>query len=352
LPPSQDVQEGKFSLIVDKRKGVDFKFTSQQLTLNIGELSERVIKPAMVQLANQIDRDVHALYKDVWNWVGTPGLSIDAFAGLREGPGTARPRRRAAGRPLGGSLPDRRVRHARLADCALHAGRGKDAYRAASLGRIAKIDTYSSQNVQTHTLGTRDNTTPVVTRTQSTTWASTKDTGTMTLNVSGHDTVVTIKQGDVFTIANVFAVNPVTKVTLPLSAAVRRQGGCDCGHDHRHHDTDDLASDHHVGRVPDRRAAANGGNHDLRRAPLPPATRRTSCSTRTRSRWSWSDWSPAGRGRPVPSFVQGLLRSRHPLLRRHQRHQQLAPRCPVRRQDDRCAPRHPLERHKENSSWQ
>jgi hypothetical protein len=70
---AQDVQEGKFSLTVDKRKGVDFKFTSQELTLNIGELSERVIKPAMVQLGNQIDRDVHALYKDVWNWVGTPG---------------------------------------------------------------------------------------------------------------------------------------------------------------------------------------------------------------------------------------------------------------------------------------
>jgi hypothetical protein len=43
---AQDVQEGKFSLVVDKRKGVDFKFTSQQLTLNIGELSDRVIKPA------------------------------------------------------------------------------------------------------------------------------------------------------------------------------------------------------------------------------------------------------------------------------------------------------------------
>src|SRR5690606_38099041 len=48
----QDVTEGKTTITVDKRKGIDFKFTSQDLTLNIAELSERVIKPAMVQLAN------------------------------------------------------------------------------------------------------------------------------------------------------------------------------------------------------------------------------------------------------------------------------------------------------------
>jgi hypothetical protein len=77
------------------------------------------------------------------------------------------------------------------------------------------VDTYSSQNVQTHTRGTTDNTTPLVKGTQSTTWAATKDTGTMSLNTDGWDTVTTLKQGDVFTIDAVFAVNPVTKATLP-----------------------------------------------------------------------------------------------------------------------------------------
>ena len=44
----QDAVEGKFSLAVDKQKGVDFKFTSSDLTLRIDKLSERIIKPAMV----------------------------------------------------------------------------------------------------------------------------------------------------------------------------------------------------------------------------------------------------------------------------------------------------------------
>ncbi len=214
---AQDVQEGKFSLVVDKRKGVDFKFTSQQLTLNIGELSDRVIKPAMVQLGNQIDRDVHALYKDVWNWVGTtPGATVDSFAKFAK----------AAERLDLGAVP-MEDRSAVLSPTDEYGMLGsqtalymqdvaKSAYRDSSLGRIANIDTYSSQNVQTHTVGTRDNTTPLVSTTQSTTWASTRDNGTMSLKTLGHDASVTIKQGDVFTISAVFAVNPVTKATLPF----------------------------------------------------------------------------------------------------------------------------------------
>src|ERR1044072_4427590 len=54
---AQNVTEGKTTITVNKFKGVDFKFTSQELTLNIKELSERAIRPAMVQLANQIDVD-------------------------------------------------------------------------------------------------------------------------------------------------------------------------------------------------------------------------------------------------------------------------------------------------------
>jgi hypothetical protein len=91
----------------------------------------------------------------------------------------------------------------------------KDAYRRGKLGMIGNVDTYSSQNVTAHTTGTRDNTTPLVKgANQSTTWASTKDTGTMSLLTDGWDSTVTIVEGDVFTISGVYAVNPVTKATL------------------------------------------------------------------------------------------------------------------------------------------
>jgi hypothetical protein len=82
----QDVVEGKETFTVGTVKGVDFSFTSTQLTLNIGELSERVIKPAMVQLANAVDSDLMTLYRDVYNYVGTPGTTVGSFAAAAKAP--------------------------------------------------------------------------------------------------------------------------------------------------------------------------------------------------------------------------------------------------------------------------
>lgn len=212
----QDTVEGKFSLAVDKQKGVDFEFTSEELTLQIGELSERVIKPAMVQLANEVDRDLTALYKDVWNWVGTPGQTVNSFSDFAKAPerldlgAVPQDDRYAVMSPTDqwGMLGSQTALY--MQDVA------KDAYRKGKLGMIGNVSTYASQNVQALTAGTRDNTTPLVKgANQTTTWASTKDTGTMTLNTDGWDASVTIKQGEVFTIDGVYAVNPVTKATLP-----------------------------------------------------------------------------------------------------------------------------------------
>lgn len=52
---AQDITEGTTSITVNKKKGVDLKISSTDRTLSIGELSERVIKPAMVSLANQVE---------------------------------------------------------------------------------------------------------------------------------------------------------------------------------------------------------------------------------------------------------------------------------------------------------
>lgn len=215
----QDATEGKFSLAVDKQKGVDFKFTSSDLTLKIGDLSERIIKPAMVQLANQIDRDLTGLYTDVWNWVGTPGNTVDSFADFAKAPerldlgAVPQEGRSSVLSPTDqwGLLGSQTALY--MQDVA------KDAYRRGKLGMIGNVDTYSSQNITTHTAGTRDDTTPVTkaagTGALSTTWAASKNTGTMVLSTSGWDASATIKKGDVFTIATIYAVNPVTKATLP-----------------------------------------------------------------------------------------------------------------------------------------
>lgn len=215
---AQDVTEGKTTITVDKRKGIDFKFSSQDLTLKIGDLSERVIKPAMVQLANQVDRDLMALYKDVPNWVGTPGQVVNSYADFAKAPerldeyAVPMDGRSAVMSPQDhwGLLGSQTALY--MQDVA------KGAYRKGSLGEIGGVDTFMSQNVPTHTVGVATGTPLVNGASQATTYALTKDTGTQSLVTDGWTSSTTgiLKAGDVFTIDGVFAVNPVTKATLPF----------------------------------------------------------------------------------------------------------------------------------------
>lgn len=93
-----------------------------------------------------------------------------------------------------------------------------EAYRMAKLGMIGNVDTYSSQNVPTHTVGVATGTPLVNGASQEVLYPSVKDTYTSTLVTKGWTNSITgiLKAGDVLTIANVYAVNPVTKAKLPF----------------------------------------------------------------------------------------------------------------------------------------
>ena len=54
----QDVIEGKTTLVVDQQIGVDWSFTSSDLTLAMNDLSERVIRPALTNIVNHLAEDV------------------------------------------------------------------------------------------------------------------------------------------------------------------------------------------------------------------------------------------------------------------------------------------------------
>jgi len=215
----QDVTEGKTTITVDKRKGIDFKFTSQDLTLNIGELSERVIKPAMVQLANQVDADLMALYKNVPNWVGTPGQVVNSYADFAKAPerldeyAVPQDMRSAVLSPQDhwGLLGSQTALY--MQDVA------KGAYRKGSLGEIGGVDTYMSQNVPTHLTGNYAGTVlmDLSITTSTITYDAIKDTNVQTVHFDGFTTAAAVvKAGDVFTIDGVYAVNPVTKAQLPF----------------------------------------------------------------------------------------------------------------------------------------
>ena len=211
----QEVKEGKFPITVNILDGVDFKFSSTDLTLRIEDLAERVMKPALLQLSNNIDMEVWKLYKSVPSWAGTPGQTINSFADFGKGPERldkmAVPQDERAGVM---SATDYWGMLGSQTSLFMQNSAG-EAYRRAKLGMIGNVDTYMAQNVQTHTVGDAAGTgTPLVNGgNQGVTYEQVKDSNTQNLIVDGFGNNKTLKQGDVFTIANVFAVNPVTKAT-------------------------------------------------------------------------------------------------------------------------------------------
>ena len=214
---NQDVEEKTTTITVDQRKHVSWKFSTQDLTLSVEEYSERYIKPAMITLANTVDRSIFGLYPFVYNSVGTPGTTPSEFASVA-----------AAAQRLDEMAVLADSRHMLMNPAARYAvagnqltldsvgTKGKSAYEKAMMGEVAMFDTYSSQNIQSHTVGVATGTARVNGANQNVTYAnatsgSTTGSTSQTLNTDGwtNSTAGILKAGDVFTIAGVFAVNPV-----------------------------------------------------------------------------------------------------------------------------------------------
>jgi hypothetical protein len=169
----------------------------------------------MIQLANSVDTYLAGLYASVPNWAGTSGQTVDSYKDFAKAPelldklAVPRDSRSAVLSPadhwsLLGTQTGLYIQDA-----------AKGAYREGSLGKIGGVDTYMSQNILTHTAGTRTNAAVDASITSATiAYDSVKDTMTQTIHMDGLGTTKTIKKGDVFTIADVYAVNPVTKAPL------------------------------------------------------------------------------------------------------------------------------------------
>lgn len=214
----QDVQEASTPFTIDKRKHVSWSFNTQDLTLSVEQYSERYIKPAMIALANQVDSDLLSLHKNVSQYVGTAGTTPSTFANLGA----------PAVRLDKGAVPSEERRMVLDPNAAFNVADMlkslynpelvKGAIRGKSMGPIAGLETYMDQNVKTHTVGTWGTTPLVAGASQSVTYAAaahTYGTTSQTLNIDGLTaTTGTVKAGDRFTLAGVYAVNPVSKETL------------------------------------------------------------------------------------------------------------------------------------------
>jgi hypothetical protein len=214
----QDVIEGRTTLTVDQQIGVDFSFTSSDLTLKIEDLSERVMKPAMSSIVNYMAKDVATvMYQGAYNWVGTAGTSINSFSDFALGPQRLDEMAVPQDGRLGIMSPADWWGFVSGQAGVYVQDIARDAIRSGKLGNIGGIDLFMSQVTPTHTTGSRTNTTPLTEgASQEVTYDTAKNTWTQSLITDGWASSTTLRAGDVFTLDGVYMVNPKTKVSTGI----------------------------------------------------------------------------------------------------------------------------------------
>jgi len=206
----QDDNEQYTSLTVGSQKHIGVNFTTAELTMQLDDFADRVLKPRISQLASSIDADVANAYKSIFASVGTPGTTPASSLVLLQGQ-----------QKLNEAAAQMSPRYATV-NPAANAGlvesmKGffnpsntiSSQFRNGLMGdNVLGYDEINmSQSIVQHTTGTRS-------ASASLTLSATVSTqGATTVAITGDTGSATLKQGDVFTIAGVYAVNPQTRQT-------------------------------------------------------------------------------------------------------------------------------------------
>jgi hypothetical protein len=208
----QNTVNQSVSLPITQIAGTDMNFTSAELALDLDDFSENIIKPAMSVIAAHIDYTALSMTYDVANSVGTPGTTpasinvwSDAMAKLDDNLAPRDGNRMIITSPTAMAKTMQGEKGLFNPSSLI-----SDQYRNGVLYEAIGAKWAMDQNIRNLTTGTNTN------RTTTCDLAGAVSTGASTLSIDGlSGATVTIKQGEVFTIAGVYDVNPETKQALP-----------------------------------------------------------------------------------------------------------------------------------------
>ena len=213
ISSADDIEERAATLTLDQRKHVAFEITSQDMTLSVEDMTERYIRPAMAELAQDVESSIADVYKQIGNFVGTPGTAPSTFLEV----GAASKVLKKLGVPM-----DRPWCAFYDEDASLSLADGlkgvfpqdiaKKAIERASIGRYAGFELYENQSLKLHTVGAHGGTPVVNGASQNVTYAASGDAWTQSLITDGWTaSTAVLKEGDVFTLAGVNSVNRKTR---------------------------------------------------------------------------------------------------------------------------------------------
>lgn len=214
--------ETQVPVVLNTQFGVDIQFSSQDLALSIDDFSDRFVKPAIAAIANKIDADGLGQFINIFNAVGTPATTPNALltylqAGVKLNNSAA---------PMDGMryLVLTPLMQATIVDALKGlfqaAADIAEQYRKGLMGESIGFDWYMDQNVNTFTVGPLGGS-PAVN-------GAGQVGASLITNGWTAAAALRLNQGDIFTVANVNAVNPQSRqstgqlqqfvVTAPVSS--------------------------------------------------------------------------------------------------------------------------------------
>jgi hypothetical protein len=201
----QDDNEQYTTLTVSSQKHIGVNFTTAELTMQLDDFAERVLKPRISQLASSIDADVANSFKYIGNSVGTPGTTpatslvlLQAQQKLNENAAVMSPRYATVNPAANASL----IEGMKGLFNPVSAISKQFKNGIFGEGILGYDELNMSQSIKQFTTGSRTGTVTVST--------SVTTEGSTTIVLTGLGSTV-IKAGDVFTIADCYAVNPQTR---------------------------------------------------------------------------------------------------------------------------------------------
>jgi hypothetical protein len=204
----QDDNEQFTTLTVASQKHIGVNFTSAELTMQLDDFAERVLKPRVSQLAASVDADVANAYKSIFQSVGTPGtvpatslVLLQAQQKLNESAAGMAPRYATVNPAANAGLVEGMKGLFNPVDTVSRQ------FKNGMMGQgVLGLDEINmSQSIVQHTTGSRSTSDTILVN------GAVSTQGATTISLDGGTASATIAVGDVFTIAGVFAVNPQTR---------------------------------------------------------------------------------------------------------------------------------------------
>jgi hypothetical protein len=202
----QDDNEQFTTLTVASQKHIGVNFTSAELTMQLDDFADRVLKPRISQLASSIDADVANAFRTIGNSVGTPGTTpatslvlLQAQQKLNENAAVMSPRYATVNPAANAGLVEGMKGLFNPTDTI--SKQFKNGMMGTGVLGFEEVN--MSQSIKQFTTGSRG-------ATGNTTSAAVTAEGTTSIALTVASNV-TIKAGDVFTVADCFAVNPQTR---------------------------------------------------------------------------------------------------------------------------------------------